>query len=221
MTLDLLPLQRMEQILQKALARAALSDAQVCWEFHGTADSHGYPMSDRIVGGRTRHLRFNRLIVAVSEGISYADVNQACHSCDNPPCINPVHIWHGDNSANQRDMVAKGRQGRFAQHGTLSKYVGSRCRCDECTAAHREHYRVRNGYQRILGPRRSPEVRENVRLLYRQSGLTQRELAEQLEIPYQTVARWVRGLHPPARDTAGRWSRQLWTWLHARCQVEF
>ena len=32
-----------------------------------------------------------------------------CHSCDNPPCCNPNHLFPGTYSANVRDSVAKGR----------------------------------------------------------------------------------------------------------------
>ena len=32
-----------------------------------------------------------------------------CHTCDNPPCCNPDHLWVGTNGDNTQDSLKKGR----------------------------------------------------------------------------------------------------------------
>jgi hypothetical protein len=38
------------------------------------------------------------------------------HYCDNPPCVNRVHLFTGTDQDNMDDMVAKGRTRRGADH---------------------------------------------------------------------------------------------------------
>lgn len=33
----------------------------------------------------------------------------ACHTCDRPACVNPLHIYEGDAGTNRRDAIARNR----------------------------------------------------------------------------------------------------------------
>lgn len=39
-----------------------------------------------------------------------------CHRCDNPPCVNPEHLFVGTQADNNHDMLAKGREARGDGH---------------------------------------------------------------------------------------------------------
>lgn len=64
----------------------------------------------------------------------------ACHHCDNPPCCNPLHLYVGDHSSNQRDAYARGLS--KPTHGPMK---------DHCKHGH--EYSPENTYHRPNGGR--------------------------------------------------------------------
>lgn len=78
-----------------------------CWVWKGYINESGYGLA-RLNKNQTRAHRVSWEIHhgKIPEGIF------VCHKCDNPPCVNPSHLFLGTNQDNIQDKVNKGRSGR-------------------------------------------------------------------------------------------------------------
>jgi hypothetical protein len=73
-----------------------------CWIWYEGRRHHGYGRIGSLQEGA------HRVAWELTNG-PIPDGLDVLHKCDNPPCVNPDHLFLGDQEANMNDMAAKGR----------------------------------------------------------------------------------------------------------------
>ena len=79
-----------------------------CWRWHGCIpNGYGRLQTHFIDGPKTSAHRYSYMIHkgSIPEGMFI------CHTCDNPSCVNPDHLYAGTHSQNMLDMHSRGRGG--------------------------------------------------------------------------------------------------------------
>lgn len=92
---------------EKLLSRT--NKTPTCWLYTGHKDSNGYG----IIGDKNKSLRAHRVSYIYYNNIDNIPNGMfVCHTCDNPSCINPNHLFLGTPNDNVQDMMEKGRHVR-------------------------------------------------------------------------------------------------------------
>jgi hypothetical protein len=90
---------------------AKVEKTPTCWIWKGAHKAKGYGtigVGKKSMGNR-KNAYAHRISWEMANGEKIPDGLFACHKCDNPPCVNPEHIFIGTNSENILDSVAKKR----------------------------------------------------------------------------------------------------------------
>lgn len=147
-------------------ARVDVRGPDECWLWTG-ATSRGYGLLG--IGRRSEgNVRASRLAWEIAHQSDVPPGLFVCHRCDNPPCVNPAHLFDGTNADNARDMAAKGRHGRW-------------------TRPERTARGARQGSSRLT------DAAVHQILTDRAAGLTYKAIGERHGVAWRTVEGIVRG----------------------------
>lgn len=93
-------------VLERFWSKVLVSGPDDCWLWTGmTGGSNHYGVFSLGRGARERAHRFSYALA--HSGIP--DGMVVCHSCDNPRCVNPSHLYADTQRANMLDCVSKNR----------------------------------------------------------------------------------------------------------------
>lgn len=125
-----------------------------CWEYTGFLNEKGYGK----VKLKGKHVFAHRLALCVYTGKNIKTKKHVLHTCDNPKCINPKHLYFGTNLQNVRDKMMRGRHGcekinycpKGHKYQKYTPYMGKR-RCVECDRDRSREYQRMKRYLRKKG----------------------------------------------------------------------
>jgi len=92
---------KLEKIPERIRSKFKIGKA--CWKWIAATTGKGYGC----VFWRGKGRRAHRVIYEILVGKIPAK-KFVCHTCNNRSCVNPKHLYIGDNSTNQRDRVRSG-----------------------------------------------------------------------------------------------------------------
>lgn len=115
------------QYMEYWKSKCTVNPVTGCWEWQGFRHAYLTGRGDKVKsipnagyassGYRGGSVRVHRQALAIKLGRPLGPKMQSCHTCDVPYCINPDHLYEGDNRRNHLDGGQRKRmQGQTKTH---------------------------------------------------------------------------------------------------------
>jgi len=129
---------------QRFINKVEIDPITECWNWVGAKQRHGYGT----IGYKNKFLKAHRLsyekfIGEIPNSKETKHGTCVCHSCDNPSCVNPDHLFLGTQKDNLQDMFNKKRNGQslsFELHSKiqeLAKTIKNKTKIAKLLGIHR------------------------------------------------------------------------------------
>jgi len=96
-----------------------------CWEWTKGKITKGYGH----ICIKTKTYKVHRISAHIFLGFDIHSKKCICHTCDNPSCFNPEHLWIGTYSENMLDMYKKSRgRNQYGEKNSMAKLTENKIR---------------------------------------------------------------------------------------------
>ena len=112
-----------EDEISKARFWSKANFGEYCWEWQGNKNTHGYGT----VRQKNKIILAHRVAFSIINNVVLNSSQTVAHSCDNPKCINPYHLFLTDHAGNMEDRHKKYRG---TKNDRSSKFMGVSFRAD-------------------------------------------------------------------------------------------
>lgn len=108
-----------QRLQSRLLSKCITNRSTGCWEWQAARHRQGYGL---IKVGKESWLA-HRISAFLFNGFALSRDVHLCHSCDNPRCINPKHLFEGNHKINAQDREQKGRGKHDLHWGNRSPHA--------------------------------------------------------------------------------------------------
>lgn len=91
-----------------------------CWEWKGArhpTQGYGFIYAGRLYQRNKHWVKAHRLSWEIAHRRQVPEGRCILHHCDNPPCVNPVHLYLGSRADNANDRAERKRGKEHRQRG--------------------------------------------------------------------------------------------------------